>query len=80
MAAVTRSIYRGPLVELVSATEVSCRPLPPDGALPEAWRRAKLASRVYAQADGELLGGLPIRMTMVPDALTLLMPQRVQPR
>lgn len=79
-AAVLRSVYRGPQVEIVSATEVICRPLPADAALPEAWRRAKLASRVYAQADGELLGGLPVRMSMIPDALTLLMPPRVNPR
>jgi len=30
--------------------------------------------RVYAQADGELLGALPVEFTIVPDALSLLVP------
>jgi diacylglycerol kinase family enzyme len=77
-AAALRNVYRSRQVEVVSASEVICRPLAADAALPAAWRRAKLASRAYAQADGELLGGLPVRMSMVPDALALLMPPRVQ--
>lgn len=32
------------------------------------------ADRVYVEADGELLGRLPARMTMVPDALSLVVP------
>lgn len=75
-AAITRTIYRSAQVEIVSATEVDCRPVAAGAELPSGWGRAKLANRVYAQADGELLGGLPVRMTMVPDALTLLMPPR----
>ena len=31
-------------------------------------------ARVYVEADGELLGRLPARMTMVPDALSLVVP------
>ena len=31
---------------------------------------------VYLQADGELIGALPARIYMVPDALTLLLPER----
>lgn len=30
--------------------------------------------RVYVEADGELLGTLPVEISMVPDALTLLVP------
>ena len=30
--------------------------------------------RVYVEADGELLGRLPARMTMMPDALSLIVP------
>jgi len=75
-AAATHGIYHGASVAIVPVSEVNCQFLPPGRELPAAWRRAKLASRAYAQADGELLGGLPVRMTMVPDALTLLMPQR----
>jgi hypothetical protein len=29
---------------------------------------------VYVEADGELLGRLPARMTMEPDALSLVVP------
>ncbi|MGH9789113.1 MAG: diacylglycerol/lipid kinase family protein [Candidatus Acidiferrales bacterium] len=32
------------------------------------------SERVYAQADGELLGPLPVEFTLVPDALSLLVP------
>jgi diacylglycerol kinase family enzyme len=32
------------------------------------------AGRVYVEADGELLGRLPARMTVVPDALSLVVP------
>jgi diacylglycerol kinase family enzyme len=49
-------------IDLVSCSEIVCR-------LPE-----KNADRVYVEADGELLGRLPARMTMVPDALSLLTP------
>ena len=30
--------------------------------------------RVYVEADGELLGRLPARMTVQPDALSLVVP------
>jgi len=30
--------------------------------------------QVYVEADGELLGRLPARMTIVPDALSLVVP------
>jgi len=33
-----------------------------------------LAQRVYAQTDGELAGLLPVEFTLVPDALSLLVP------
>jgi diacylglycerol kinase family enzyme len=32
------------------------------------------SSRIYVEADGELLGRLPARMTLVPDALSLIVP------
>jgi diacylglycerol kinase family enzyme len=31
-------------------------------------------ARLRAQADGELLNGMPVEMSIVPRALTLLMP------
>lgn len=49
-------------IDLVSCSEVVCR-------LPE-----QNSDRVYVEADGELLGRLPARMTIVPDALSLIVP------
>src|ERR1017187_5807318 len=49
-------------IDLVSCSEVACQ-------LPAAD-----AGRVYVEADGELLGRLPARMTVVPDALSLVVP------
>ena len=34
------------------------------------------SSRIFVEADGELLGTLPARISMLPDALTLLFPKR----
>lgn len=48
-------------IDVVSASEITCE-LPQDG------------DRVYIEADGELLGRLPARMTMQPDALSLVVP------
>ncbi|HZQ92055.1 MAG TPA: diacylglycerol kinase family protein [Terriglobales bacterium] len=61
-------------VEIVSARKIVCRQLAgsdrPHGKWPDTTRQLR------AQADGELIGGLPVRMSVVPDALTLLMPAR----
>ena len=56
-------------IDLVSCTEVECK-------LPEPARIAigKSEDRVYVEADGELLGRLPARMTMQADALSLVVP------
>jgi diacylglycerol kinase (ATP) len=51
-------------IDLVSCTELSCR-------VPG---QSDAADRVYVEADGELLGRLPARMTMEPDALSLVVP------
>ena len=53
-------------IDLVSCSEVVCR-------LPEKSDGHK-EERVYVEADGELLGRLPARMTMQPDALSLVVP------
>jgi diacylglycerol kinase family enzyme len=50
-----------PWLRTVEVDEVHCRPLS--------------ARPVYAQADAEPMGALPITLRMVPDALTLLMPR-----
>ena len=54
-------------IELLDAVSVECRPLKGSGA------------RVYAEADGELLGDLPIRIEIVPQAVTLLIPPSARP-
>ncbi len=54
-------------IDLVSSTEILCQPVG-DGGPSE--------DRVYVEADGELLGRLPARLTMVPDALSLVVPAR----
>jgi diacylglycerol kinase family enzyme len=62
--------WRVPGVELVHATEVACRPLEAAPGGP-----GKRSDRVLTEADGELLGTLPARFSIVPDAFTLLMPR-----
>lgn len=50
-------------IDLVHGRRIECRP------------RAGVAdSRIFVEADGELLGTLPVAITVVPDALTLLVP------
>jgi YegS/Rv2252/BmrU family lipid kinase len=53
-----------PGIELVYAAELMCA-TPPGGPR---------GPRLYVEADGELLGHLPARITMVPDALSVLVP------
>jgi diacylglycerol kinase (ATP) len=55
--------WNTPGVDLVRSREVVCRPL-----------SGEPSGNVYAEADGEILGGLPVRMSVVPQALTLLVP------
>jgi diacylglycerol kinase (ATP) len=54
-----------PGIELEYSGSVTCESLP----VSESER-----SRVYVEADGELLGVLPARISVVPDALTILVP------
>jgi len=51
-------------IELVDSADAICRPLAND----------QESSRILVQADGELLGTLPAEISMVPDAVTLLVP------
>jgi len=53
-----------PGIELAYADQVRCSPIA--GEKPE---------NIYVEADGELLGRLPITLSVVPDALTVLVPQ-----
>jgi diacylglycerol kinase family enzyme len=54
-------------VELLDAVSVECRAC--NGS----------SARVFAEADGEVLGVLPVKIEIVPQALTLLIPANVQP-
>ena len=58
-------------IDLVSCSEVVCSlPQNSDGNNSDGHSE----DRVYVEADGELLGRLPARMTMQPDALSLVVP------
>jgi diacylglycerol kinase family enzyme len=54
-------------VELIAADQVEC--LPANGS----------SSRVYIEADGELIGQLPARIEIAAETLTLLMPPNARP-
>jgi diacylglycerol kinase (ATP) len=55
-----------PGIELVHSDKVACQsPVAEPGQ----------KSRIYVEADGELLGTLPAEMTVLPDALTILWPK-----
>jgi len=53
-----------PGIELAYADQVTCRSV--TGEKPE---------NIYVETDGELLGRLPITLSMVPDALTVIVPR-----
>jgi len=53
-----------PGIELAYADQVTCRSVA--GEKPE---------NIYVEADGELLGRLPITLSIVPDAMTVLVPK-----
>jgi diacylglycerol kinase family enzyme len=52
-----------PGVELIDAQEIICRAAP-----------GQQDRRVYCEADGEVLWRLPVRLSIVPNAFSLLMP------
>ena len=58
-----------PGVDLLHSDHVRCDYIAPQAA-------GSPANRVYVEADGELVGTLPAEITIVPDALTLLVPKR----
>jgi diacylglycerol kinase (ATP) len=74
---VTRGLLRRkwkvPGIDLAYSGRVSCQYLPastPRGSKQQA------QPRIYVETDGELVGTLPAEITVVPDALTLLVPPR----
>jgi YegS/Rv2252/BmrU family lipid kinase len=54
-------------IDLLHGTRVKCHPLAVPG-------NSSKDSRIFVEADGELLGTLPAEISTVPDALTLLFP------
>ncbi len=54
-------------IELWDATSVECHP------------RNGSTAPIFVEADGEVLGRLPVRLDVVPNALTLLVPPGVNP-
>jgi diacylglycerol kinase (ATP) len=72
LAYVTRGLLRQrwkiPGIDLAHSTKVSCGYL--SSSVPQERRK------IYVEADGELLGMLPVEITVVPNALTLLAPAR----
>jgi diacylglycerol kinase family enzyme len=73
LAYVTRGLLRlrwsVPGIDLAHSTSVSCDYLPPTAT-------SQQQRKIYVEADGELLGTLPAEITVVPNALTLLAPNR----
>jgi YegS/Rv2252/BmrU family lipid kinase len=63
-----RANWRVRGVELAFAKTIRC-------TAPEVSGAAS-SRKVYVEADGELLGTLPAEITMVPDALTILIPKQ----
>ena len=74
LAYVTRSLLgRGwniPGIELTYSDKAACTYA--------ASKDAERQSKIYVEADGELIGSLPAEISVVPDALTLLAPRRSQ--
>jgi hypothetical protein len=62
-------------IDLVSCSEVVCQlPKKVEGHHADHGENQVYDDQVYVEADGELLGRLPARMTMQPDALSLVVP------
>lgn len=68
--------WRVPGVELVDTTHMICRPLPEEGNGNQA-ESPRQNKRIYVEVDGELIGTLPAEITMAPDAINLLVPQKL---
>jgi diacylglycerol kinase family enzyme len=71
LAYVTAGLFRLawpiPGIELAFAVKASCD---------YASAQSEHNTTIYVEADGELIGSLPAEISVVPDALTLLSPER----
>lgn len=72
LARILRSKWIVPGVKLAHASEVTCTPLP--GPDPEKQRHHHPLPKIYAEMDGEVVGGLPVKFDAVRDAFRLLVP------
>jgi diacylglycerol kinase family enzyme len=59
-------------IDLVSCPEFVCKL--PEKTMGHEKEEEINEERIYVEADGELLGHLPARMTMAPDCLSLVVP------
>lgn len=73
LAYVTRAVlgakWKVPGIEVISSTRVACRYRDGEADVPGSQRK------IYVEADGELIGTLPVELIVVPDALTVLAPK-----
>lgn len=58
--------WKVPGIELVHSSKIECHSITAD---------SEKNSRLYVEADGELLGTLPAEISVIPDALTILWPK-----
>ncbi len=61
-----RQTFKGD-IEILDAVSVECRP------------RNGSRTKIFAEADGEVLGNLPVKLEIVPQAVTLLIPRNAEP-
>lgn len=77
---VTRSLlganFDVPGVESVHSDRVQCDYVPKPGHGSKQAEGADPQPRIYVEADGELVGTLPVEITIVPDSVTLLAPRK----
>jgi len=66
-----RRTWKVPGIDLAYAERVSCT-YPDESNFPAVTPQAR--PKIYVETDGELLGTLPAKISVVPDALTLLGP------
>jgi diacylglycerol kinase (ATP) len=64
----TNRPYSRPDIEILPATECRCLPIDDGGRSPSS------AKRIFAEADGELLGTLPVSISMSNETVNLLVP------
>lgn len=58
--------WKVPGIELIHSSKIACHSVAPDPSQ---------KSRIYVEADGELLGTLPAEISVIPDSVTILWPK-----